>query len=72
MINQQKINIDLSTLPNIECEECKNTYFTSIFMIKHAHALVSPTGKDTLIPLQLFKCNECDHINELFLQGLTN
>jgi hypothetical protein len=73
-MNQQNINIDLSTAPNIECEneECKNTHFVPIFIIKHIHSLVSPTGKDTLVPIQVFKCQKCDHINKLFLEGLTN
>ena len=27
-------------------------------------ALVSPTGKETVLPIQLFACAHCNHINE--------
>ena len=67
-----QINVDLSAASNIECEACKNTEFVPTFMIKKVSALLSPTGKETLVPIQLFKCGKCNHINELFLQGITN
>ena len=68
----QNINIDMSKVDNITCEQCKNETFVPVFLIKQISALVSPTGKETLIPIQLFKCSECNHINEKFLEGLTN
>mgnify|MGYP006409911685 CR=1 FL=1 len=71
-MKQQNINIDISTVPNVECEECKHTCFVPTFFIKHVHSLMSPTGKDMILPLQVFKCAKCEHINELFLKGLTN
>jgi hypothetical protein len=71
-MNQQNINIDLATTPNVECEECEGVHFTPTFIIKHIHALMSPNGQETFVPLQVFKCNKCDHINKLFLQGITN
>ncbi len=69
---KQNINIDLNNVDNITCDECDNQTFTPVFMIKHLSALVSPSGQDTMIPIQIFKCSKCDHINEKFLEGLTN
>ena len=66
------INVDLTLANNMECDECKNTEFVATFIIKNVHALMSPTGKDTLVPVQIFKCGKCNHINELFLEGITN
>ena len=40
---------------------------TDPFLFKHLSAVMSPNGKDTMIPLQVFKCDECNHINEKFL-----
>ncbi len=68
----QNINIDLSTAENIKCENCENETFVPTFVIKYISALMSPSGQDTMIPIQLFKCSKCDHINEKFLEGLTN
>ena len=69
---KQNINIDLSNVKNITCEECGNQTFIPAFIIKHVSALMSPTGQETMVPIQLFKCSECGHINEKFLEGLTN
>jgi len=68
----QNINIDLSNADNIKCGECKNDTFVPTFIIKHLSALMSPTGQETMVPIQLFKCSKCNHVNEEFLQGLTN
>ena len=69
---QQQINIDLSTASSIECDECQHTEFVPAFIIKKVSALMSPTGAETMVPVQIFKCGKCNHINELFLQGVTN
>jgi len=72
MNDSQKLNIDLNDVENINCDECKGECFSPTFIIKKMSALVSPSGKEALIPIQMFKCDKCGHINELFLQGLTN
>jgi hypothetical protein len=69
---KQNINIDLSSADNIKCEECENETFVPAFVIKHISALMSPTGQETMVPIQLFKCSKCNHVNEKFLEGLTN
>tara|TARA_Y100000114_G_scaffold106298_1_gene99574 strand:- start:2083 stop:2295 length:213 start_codon:yes stop_codon:yes gene_type:complete len=68
----QNINIDLKTVENIKCDECSGYTFEPVFVIKHLSALVSPNGKETVMPFQVFKCASCGHINEKFLEGLTN
>ena len=68
----QNINIDLNNVHNIKCDECENETFIPAFVIKQVSALMSPNGRETLIPIQLFKCSKCGHINEKFLEGLTN
>jgi len=73
MINpQQQINIDLTQVDNITCDECKGEFFSPTFIIKKISALMSPAGKETLAPMQIFQCANCSHVNELFLEGLTN
>jgi NAD-dependent dihydropyrimidine dehydrogenase PreA subunit len=68
----QNINIDLNKVDNIKCDECSGETFVPVFVIKHLSALMSPTGQETMVPIQLFKCSACDHVNEKFLEGLTN
>ena len=66
-----QMQVDLKEAPNVECEMCQCDHFVPAFIIKKVPALMSPTGKETLVPWQLFKCGECNHMNELFLNGLT-
>ena len=69
---KQNFNVDLSSVDNVKCNECDNETFVPAFIIKQVSALMSPTGKETLGPIQLFKCSKCGHVNEKFLEGLTN
>ena len=66
------MKVDIKSAQDVECEECSNNQFVPVFLMKRVPALLSPTGKDTMIPIQVFKCDKCSHINELFLDGLTN
>ena len=68
----QNINVDLTNIDNMKCDECENETFVPVFIIKHLSALMSPTGQETMVPVQLFKCSKCGHINEKLLEGLTN
>ena len=71
MNNQQSINFNLAEAESVTCEKCNGELFSPAFMIKRISALMSPTGQETLAPIQIFKCDSCSHVNELFLEGLT-
>jgi len=63
-----KMNMELAT--DLECEKCKSRVFSSCFLIKKIPALVSPTGKDTIVPVETFACISCDHINKEFIPNI--
>jgi len=48
----------------LACDECNNQAFEPAFLLRKVSALVSPSGKETVVPIQLFACNSCGHINE--------
>ncbi len=62
--NSVKVNLD--DMKDIVCEKCENRYFVPAFIIKKISSLVSPSGKEGLMPIQTFQCKECNHINEEF------
>ena len=68
-VQQQSIKVDLASADEIPCEECKNTYFSPVFVIKRISPLISPTGDEKLIPLQTFRCVDCGHVNKKFSFG---
>ena len=62
-------NIDLSHAKTLECEECGCKGFKQTLMLKRLSALMSPSGKEALIPIQAFACENCSHINKEFLDA---
>jgi len=67
MDGMQQMPIDIEQAVSMTCDECGSELFEIKYMIKKLSALVAPTGQDTLIPIQLFVCSNCNHINEEFL-----
>jgi len=64
---QQQLNINPNDLEDMLCEKCECQTFEPAFMFKQLSAVMSPTGKETLIPIQIYRCTECGHINKGFL-----
>tara|TARA_R110002051_G_scaffold324985_2_gene424972 strand:- start:3236 stop:3484 length:249 start_codon:yes stop_codon:yes gene_type:complete len=64
---QQNININPKDLEDMLCSKCNCQTFEPVFLFKKLSAVLSPSGKDTIIPLQVYKCTECAHIDEGFL-----
>ena len=65
--NQPRINVDLSQAEDVVCENCGNYTFSEVVLMKKLSALLSPTGKEALIPIPTFACNACGFINRRFL-----
>ena len=64
---QPGLNIDFSQTSAEVCEACKNDTFHHVFKMRKLSALLSPTGEETMIPIQVFACVKCGHINKGFL-----
>tara|TARA_Y100001963_G_C6498760_1_gene316894 strand:+ start:170 stop:406 length:237 start_codon:yes stop_codon:yes gene_type:complete len=62
----RQVNIDVSQAKDIKCDECENDSFKQTILLKRLSALVSPTGQEVLIPMQVFACEKCGHINDEF------
>ena len=56
------LQIDISKTDTIVCEECGNVSFIQAFFLKKVSALVSPTGKEAIVPIQVFSCGNCGAI----------
>lgn len=65
---QQQVQIDVGELDNVICEKCNNVFFQPVFMMKKVSSLISPNGKEGLIPVQgPYVCVACGNINKEFL-----
>jgi len=59
---QPGLQIDLSKAETIVCENCGNASFIQAFFLKKISALMSPTGKEAIVPMQVFSCGNCGTI----------
>lgn len=57
---------DLSLAEDIKCEECGNLTFQEVLLMKKVSALLSPNGKEGIVPIPTFSCVACGYVNELF------
>ena len=60
-------NINPNDLEDVVCDKCGSQCFQPIFLFKRLSAVLSPTGQETMIPLQIYRCADCGHINDIFL-----
>jgi len=66
---EQTVNIPVSLeqTDGIKCDECGKATFRSAFLLRKVSALLSPNGKEAVIPIQVFACDSCGHVNEEFM-----
>ena len=62
-------NIDLTHAKTLECEKCGCKGFKQTLMLKKLSALMSPSGQEAMIPVGVFACEKCSHINKEFLEA---
>ena len=64
MPRMPRTGLDYANTDALKCEECESEVFQPAFLLRKVSALVSPTGKETIIPVQIFACIKCGHVNE--------
>ena len=60
---QANVQVDLTQADTVLCEKCSNGLFIQSFFLKKISALMSPTGQEAIIPVQVYSCGNCGHIN---------
>jgi|TARA_Y100000031_G_scaffold60736_1_gene68523 DNA-directed RNA polymerase subunit RPC12/RpoP len=65
---QTQIQVDLKDAETIKCEDCGNSVFIPAFFIKRLSPIVSPTGQEALIPIQVYSCGNCGKVPDKFKQ----
>jgi len=64
---QINMNITLDKTSGVACDECSGEVFTDGVMLRKASRFITGTTQDALIPIQVFTCVKCGHVNEEFL-----
>jgi uncharacterized Zn finger protein len=69
MAKQQEINMNVAlkdTTP-IACEECGNEVFQEGVLLRKVSRFVTGTSQDALMPIPVFACAKCGHVNADFM-----
>ena len=61
---QQTIYVSQTT--PVKCDKCENQTFKQTLIIRKLSALVSPNGQEQYIPVGVFSCEKCGHVNAEF------
>ena len=59
----QQQQVDPSQFKTMECvaDGCEETSFYQLFEIRKLSSLVSPTGKEMIMQVPVFRCSGCGH-----------
>lgn len=58
---ENKVKVNLADAPWTECE-CGCKVFVPALMFKKLSVIMSPTGKEEAVPVEVVMCNECKRI----------
>jgi hypothetical protein len=61
------LNISLDQTQALKCEKCDNPTFNQSFLLRKASRLLTGSPQDALIPIQVFACTKCGHVNDEFM-----
>ena len=56
-----------SDLPDVVCAECGNPTFRQVVLLKKVSAAISPNGNTSFLPMPVFECSQCGHVNDELL-----
>jgi len=62
----QQEQVDISKTSSIRCDKCENPTFKQALLLRKLSALVAPSGQETIVPMQVFACDKCGHVNQEF------
>jgi hypothetical protein len=64
---EPKTSIDVSKTQGIICDKCNHQVFVEGVMLRKASRFLTGTARDAIIPIQVFSCSKCGHVNDEFL-----
>ena len=66
---QTEVKVDLSKADTIKCDDCGNYLFITASVIKRISPILSPTGQEALVPVQVYSCGICGKVPKVVLEG---
>ena len=62
-----QMNINLEDTTEIKCDECGSNIFQQGVLLRNISRFITGGTQDSVMPLAVFYCTKCGHVNEQFL-----
>ncbi len=69
--NQQQ-QVDINDTETMVCDDCGNAVFIPAFFLRRLSALMSPSGQEALIPMQVYSCGNCGKVPDKLNQEVND
>jgi hypothetical protein len=60
------MNVSLKDTTSVSCDECGHSVFHEGVLLRKISRFVTGTSQDALMPIPVFSCAKCGHVNEEF------
>ena len=67
---QTEVQVDLQKADTIKCDDCGNYLFITASVIKRISPILSPTGQEALVPVQVYSCGNCGKVADGMLENM--
>jgi uncharacterized Zn finger protein len=62
-----KLNVSLDKTVAMTCDECGHEVFQEGMMLRKVSKFLTGNAQDGLVPIPVFMCSKCGHVNQEFL-----
>jgi len=59
--------VSLEETSPVVCNDCGEGIFVQALLLRKVSGILTGTGQESYIPIPVFKCTACGHVNEEFL-----
>ena len=66
----QHVQVDLSQAETMKCEYCGNYVFIKGTVLKRLSPLVSPTGQEAIVPIEIYSCGSCGEVPKSMVKDI--
>jgi uncharacterized Zn finger protein len=64
---EQQVTLEMmKNSTELKCELCENNTFNEVLKIRKVSKLITGQQRDTIVPIPMFACQKCGHINKEF------
>ena len=70
-VDPNDVKGNLKHAKTLSCEKCENESFKQSILLKKLSGILSPDGEDKIVPIMVFACDACRHVNKEFKEAET-